>query len=59
MDKKEAARKNLVQAVITAVVTFVLVLIRTADVSTSLIIAVAIFLSYMMWVIIYYRNPDR
>ena len=59
MERKGVVRKNIIQALVTACVTFVLLIIRTADISTALLIAFAVFLSYMMWVVIYYRNPNR
>ena len=40
-------------------VVFALVYLRTGDLDVSLFIAIAVFLSYLSWVIVYYRNPKR
>lgn len=53
-------KKNLLQISLPlTAVTFILLIIRTKDLETSLIVSAALFLSSLMWVLIYYRNPDR
>ena len=52
-------KKNLQLSIVVTSLIFIFVMIRTNDIGTSLLVSFAIFLSSLMWVVIYWRSPNR
>jgi hypothetical protein len=56
---KRVLRREIILSAVTTCVSFILLLVLTKDIDATLIVTIAIFLSSLMWVFIYYRNPER